>query len=573
MDGDVVSRWPRRALAMVGAIAALWVSVDLRLADPRSSPVLPAEDTYTHMALVREHLRDGHLDSLNPGGVMYPPGLHAYLAAAWSYTGADLYALMQYGPVLFGALGVLGMAFFLYRNVGLVASIVGSTAYAVAPEVVFRTTMMAPTALDLAILPFYLHALVALVAGRLPWAWAVGAMSLFLVFAHPWLLMVMALAGVGFVVLARLLPAPGGSALNPVGIGLAAALLGGGIGLSLTGCGGTCGPGMRDIVQDGQRYNAFGPIVAALSLLPLILALVAPATLRFLAGPARPARSPLASWIVGTVLLGLVLSTFVLAQRDGLPPLVNLGLMFGTLLLLLSLLGLLALAHEPSPGGHAGAALALTTFPFVVFNPLDSPFWSHRTAVYMGVGLVVLAAVAAAWVARLARLAWQRELQRDAGARPLRAVALAVPVLLVALTLSGTVYAATPRAYSWYRLYTPCEHDALWKVADNATLAPQGVVVTGAWQSKLVVAALAENASRIWFSSRFFTHEADRRGIMAMAGPERPLWVVVDKHLNASSPGARTDFLDRSPWKLESRSCTAPALGAGISVYRIGGTP
>src|SRR5688572_26440747 len=66
-------------IAAIAAILAL--GVVLRLVDPLSSPVIPAEDPYTHMAIVREDLRTGELQPLTEGADLYPPGLHAFLAA------------------------------------------------------------------------------------------------------------------------------------------------------------------------------------------------------------------------------------------------------------------------------------------------------------------------------------------------------------------------------------------------------------------------------------------------------------------------------------------------------------
>src|SRR5687767_15865135 len=113
-----------RPLGLILLLAALVVyGLSLRLEDPLSTHVVAAEDPYTHMALVREHLRDGTLDSFNPGGEVYPPGMHALLAAILVYTGEDLYELTRIGPALFGALGLAGVAILLARHESLGAAI------------------------------------------------------------------------------------------------------------------------------------------------------------------------------------------------------------------------------------------------------------------------------------------------------------------------------------------------------------------------------------------------------------------------------------------------------------------
>src|SRR5687767_374002 len=85
-------------LGVLGLTGAMYLGTDLRLIDPFASPVLPAEDTFNHMALVQEHVRDGSLDPLYPGGRLYPPGMHAWVAGAWSFTGYDLYQIMRFSP-------------------------------------------------------------------------------------------------------------------------------------------------------------------------------------------------------------------------------------------------------------------------------------------------------------------------------------------------------------------------------------------------------------------------------------------------------------------------------------------
>src|ERR1051326_1688712 len=148
MVGPPLATW--RALGISLAVAAVvGYGLQLRLQDPLSSPVIPAEDPYTHMALVREHLRDGTLDPLTQGGTIYPPGMHALLAATIAYTGVGLYDLARVGPAFFGALGLAGLALLLARFESGTAALAATVAFAIVPESIFRTTMLSPTALDL----------------------------------------------------------------------------------------------------------------------------------------------------------------------------------------------------------------------------------------------------------------------------------------------------------------------------------------------------------------------------------------------------------------------------------------
>lgn len=160
-------RWAAILLAVFGILAVTVAGVALRLDDPLSSPVVPAEDPYTHMALVREHLRDGSVEPLYESGTVYPPGMHSFVAATWVYTGVDLYELTRLGPALLGGIGILGVGLLLWRVEGPVAAFVGASAFAVAPEIIFRSSMLAPTALNLALLPFLFYCFLEILRGRL----------------------------------------------------------------------------------------------------------------------------------------------------------------------------------------------------------------------------------------------------------------------------------------------------------------------------------------------------------------------------------------------------------------------
>jgi asparagine N-glycosylation enzyme membrane subunit Stt3 len=115
--------WLHVAAAALVAVAVV-AGLALRLRDPLSDGVVPAEDPYTHMALVRGHLHDGSLDPLNERADLYPPGLHAIVATWWVATGVDLDVAFLVGPAVLGAVGILGVALLLWRNAGAAAAIV-----------------------------------------------------------------------------------------------------------------------------------------------------------------------------------------------------------------------------------------------------------------------------------------------------------------------------------------------------------------------------------------------------------------------------------------------------------------
>lgn len=559
------SRLPaRHMLAYAPLLVVLVLAVALRLEDPLSSPVIPAEDPYTHMALVREHMVDGEVEPLNPDTGLYPPGFHAAVAATWAYSGAQLFDIIRFGPVLLGVIGVLGMAMLVGRHEGPVASFVAALAYAVMPEAVFRTTMMAPTALDLAILPFLLYALIELVRGNVAWGLPVALCATFLLLSHPWLLAVLALAGVLFAVFALLFPWRQPPALDARGLAIAVMLVAVPAALSLTGCSGWCG-GFDFVVQDGgagEDLAAQAPLIVASAVLAsALLALAARPLSQWLR---RERRAPsLASGLAIALVLavGVGLATRQ-AMQSGMPEFVDLRSMFGWPILILASVGLVFAGWSRGPVAHLGVALAISTYPFVIFNPLRSEFWPHRTAVYLGVGMVLLCGVAAGQLARWLQVAAAsspsiRRLPRAAG------FALAVPVLLIAIPAASALYLATPQPLQrpWYRLFDECGDAALHDLADQADAAPTMLVVTGSWQSKLVIAAYATDAQRIWFTAEFFTDEGHRKNVLdAAAG--RPVVAVVDPHFRGEHPTANLSFLSRAPWSEAGTWCT-DANGSG----------
>lgn len=543
--------------------AAVALGLQMRLEDPTSTTVVPAEDPYTHMALVREHLRDGTLDPLNDVGTLYPPGMHALLAATVAYTGADLYELTRIGPAFIGALGLAGLAILLSRFESAAAAIAGVLALAVMPEAIFRSTMMSPTALDLALLPFLIYCVLETLQGKLAWAAPTAALAAFLVFSHPWVFGILGVAGLALLLLVTLLPWPASRGSLPTAWGVVAvvAIVGSGIALSLNGCWGGCGPGFRDVFDPGQQdlrtmTDTLAWVVLIGSLIPLGVKAAFPRAFRPLFPVERRGAPFAARLLLGQLLLAGAVGTFLYASQGGFPPLVEPMIMFGWPILVLAALGLAALAFRPSPAGHAGAALALGTLPFVVFNPFDSPFWSHRTAVYLGLGMAVLCGVAVAALVQAA-VAMVRRMPMPGTAPGTRSpgtmAALGVTGLLVLVVLAGGAYAATPGQYpgGWYRMYSECEMDGLEEVADLADDDPGTLVITGAWQSKLVLAALADDARRLWYKPEFFTDPQERQDTLDYQEQlGDPILVLVDSKINTTEGMDAGDaaFLQSDPW-------------------------
>jgi hypothetical protein len=575
MPGSTLTTWRSLGLALAIAAAAVY-GLSLRLEDPLSTPVIPAEDPYTHMALVREHLRDGTLNALNPAGGLYPPGMHALLAATMAYTGTSLYDLVRVGPAVFGALGLLGVGILLARHESLGAAVAGTMALAIIPEAIFRTTMMSPTAVDLALVPFLALAIVETLQGRLAWAAGAAALAGFLLFSHPWVFGVLGIAGLGVILFATLLPWPAsrGPPMTPWGLVATTAVIGTGIALSLNGCWGSCGPGFREVMGSSAAGTVMelSYVVLALALLPLVVKSVKPKAFNALLPPARPPAPFAARLIMSQALLITVVFITYLSSQGPPPPFVHLPRMVGTPLLYLGGLGLVVLPFRPSPAGSVGAGLALGTYPFVVFNPFDSPFWSHRTAVYFCVGLAILVGTAcAALVQGLMALSRRLPQMMAAGsavpdARPKAGVGPLVAIsgtLLLALLGTGVV-AATPGQYpgGWYRLYPECEFGGLREVAGLAADDPHLLVVTATWESKLVVSAFADENNRMWYKPDFYTSADERQKVIGMMEQQgHPIVVLVDSRLAKEHPEIDPSFLDGSPWTSVGAWCPAGPQG------------
>lgn len=538
----VASIWSRLVLPLVVlavAGAAAW-GIALRLVDPLSTDVIPAEDPYTHLALTREHLRDGSIDGMNGPDKPYPPGLHAVLATMAVHSGIGLDDIVRFGPVAFGAIAVVGTALALRRLDGNAAAVVGALVVAVTPELVFRSQMMAPTPLDLAILPFALLGLALTVRGRLGWAAPTAILLAFLVASHPWVFGILGITSAVFLVLALACPWAERPRLDAVGLALGILLVGSFMAFAMAGCWGTCGPGFA-VVEDAESTGRFDDLATGI----LVGTIAVAGGLAW--GRRGVQRSldrmrplgPVGATIWSVLLVCAAGYAVWKARADGLPSQVSLEYMLGWPLLAVAGIGLAAVPWARKPGAHVAAALIAATLPFTIFDPFDSPFWPHRTAAYLAIGLALGAGVAAGATARamVAIAAWTAKDGPRAAASPSPWTRAIVPGLLVGTLLGAGLVTAAPPAYpGWYRLFDDCESQALQEVAAQADADPTLVVATGSWQAKLVLAASVDNAGRIWFIGGLFSKEAPAQDLVKFSdGTDRPVLIVVERH---ALPGA-----------------------------------
>lgn len=167
----------RRIHALLGLVAL--VALVLRLRDPWTNPVIGAEDPYLHMERTWNLLQGKPVHD-------YPVGFMAFLAPFAALGPDAFYLAARFLPALLGVASVLGVFFLARTGLDPLPSLAAATLVAVMPEHVFRTNLLFPTAVDLAVLPLFFLALVRLHHER-PWTIAacVG-LSAFLTLIHPW---------------------------------------------------------------------------------------------------------------------------------------------------------------------------------------------------------------------------------------------------------------------------------------------------------------------------------------------------------------------------------------------------
>lgn len=186
-----------RAVGLAAAGLAL-LALALRLLDPLSSPVLPAEDPLIHL------FRAERLAAKGRWPLDYPPGLPGLMVAMQAW-GLPLHGVARWAPSFLGAASVLATFAVARRLGGPAAGLGAALLYAVVPEGIRRTTLWAPTALDLLLAPVLLWLLLDLRERRWAAAAPLAAVVLWLYVAHPWGLayFALALAPVGLWWLAR----------------------------------------------------------------------------------------------------------------------------------------------------------------------------------------------------------------------------------------------------------------------------------------------------------------------------------------------------------------------------------
>lgn len=316
--------WRRALLAGLLALALV-----VRFREPLASPIIGAEDPYLHMARTWE-LIEGHV-SRN-----YPPGFSVLLLPFAILGPEAFYAAARFLPPFLGVVEVLGVYLLCRENLRTPAALVAATAVALMPENVLRTNLLFPTALDLALLPFFLmHLMRAARGNRQSLAWG-GGIALGLGIVHPWVLVYM---------------------VPPT---IAVAFL--------------------QLRQKRDRAIAFG-VIAAIGVAFLLFA--------FLPGTWNPAPAffrhagPRAWELLRDPRTILPLPLYV----DSFPGMVSWSV------IALALVGAAAAVVRRTTLGIAGLVYSLAIVPFVFVDWFDVWFIPHRSVAYLSIGLAILAAL------------------------------------------------------------------------------------------------------------------------------------------------------------------------------------
>ena len=320
--------WPTLAAAAIVLLA--WL---LRMREPLSSPIIGAEDPYLRMSNAWDVVQGRGLFTSH-----YPPGF-SLLLAPFAFLGPSVfYFAARFGPTLLGAAEVAGVYVLCRGRLGTTAALVAATVVAVMPENIFRTNLLFPTALDLALLPWFFHLVLRVYEDGDRRALTTAAvMALVMLVTHPW-------------VVALLVPTIG----------------------------------MFALAMAARSRRRIIPLAAAAGGGAILLVVA----LSFLPGTWNPA--PAFFKNAGPRLIELIVNPASIAP---LPIHVNLPLMLTVPVIVLALAGSIVALVRRSRLDVLALAWTGLLLPFVLVDWFDVWFIPHRTVAYMSIGVGVLAAL------------------------------------------------------------------------------------------------------------------------------------------------------------------------------------
>lgn len=172
--------WPKGLdFALLGVVAV--IALALRLKEPLSSSIMGAEDSYRHVERVWDLVQGRGLGD-------YPPGLTLLLVPFTLLGPSGFYDVARFIPSVFGV-GMVVAVFFLVRPYAHPAgALTASLLVAAMPEMVRRTDVLFPTALDLAILPVLFLFVLRASEGSQRSLIGVAIIGALLLAIHPWVM-------------------------------------------------------------------------------------------------------------------------------------------------------------------------------------------------------------------------------------------------------------------------------------------------------------------------------------------------------------------------------------------------
>ncbi len=518
-------------LVFLGLAAVTAGALYVRYKDILANPVLAAEDPYTQVLLTREDLLRGYFGESHWLGMkrLYPVGLAALLGTMVATTGFDTFALAQYGAPILGAIGVLGIAVFAWREAGAVAGITAGALLATAPEHVFRSNLWVPTALDLALIPWYLMAVVAAMRGNRVWTFVAFALGLAMTLAHPWT-STLIVAATGAYILFFLIAKDGSNARvrDAVGVMMAATAI--------------AVVGLLDVLaQDADKGVAMGAyaIVAASGLGLTALLLITQGGGRFRVALPDTALRGLVGTLAGAGLAaGVFMAMASVLQTP--PDHVNYVHMMRLPLVATALLGLALILPTRTPLGLMGLAFAAVTVPLTLWDLFDLWYLPHRTMAYVTIAAALIAANGLQSIA-----SWGPGL--IARTRP-TARPSAILAAIIILVVPAVAAENADHAFEWHRYYDG-PSDALLRKAIEDT--GTGALVVGSWQASLIGKSYAGDPPLVHYRPEYFMNPVDRQALIDRY--PSPLYVFVDAYV-VKKTGYDESFLHTGEYELVAES-------------------
>lgn len=465
-------------LGLLAAVAVL--ALVLRLRDPLSTDIIGAEDPYRHMERTWDLIQGKGIGE-------YPPGL-AILMAPFALMGPDVfYGAARFMPVVFGLCMVVATYALARAYLHPAGALAAALGVAIIPELVRRTDLLFPTAIDLMLVPvLFLLVLKASEGSRRALVWA-GGVSAGLLITHPWVFVLVlppiALFWLGDQARAQWKRENHGQVAR---VAMAAGIVPV-AGIVLW---------MLDFGEIGARMGTAGARMAAIAAEP--------------------------------------------SSITPLPLFVDFGSMIGMPLLGLAALGAVAVLVRPTRLGVLTLLYTVLLLPLILVDWFGLWYVPHRTVAYFAIGVAMLIGLGVSEVAR--RIAGVQAsnagIASNAPApKPKGQVGITLGALALVAFLAAPAAAADT---SWYRIYEGDEFEA-W---DGIAAQDPGLVMAGSWQGRMGYrATTGEDAI---YSPDFFDSEQSRDYyIQQYPG----IVVLVDKY--TMEDGRNTAFLeDTSQWTL-----------------------